>query len=66
MIFSGFYYLPHNAEAQGTPEYNDVSNGLPTQGLWVSKVRFHDIDEDGIDEAFFLARARDRGTVLST
>jgi hypothetical protein len=46
MIFSGLYYLPHNAEAQGTPEYNDVSNGLPTQGLWVSKVRLHDIDED--------------------
>ena len=61
IIFSGFYYLPHNAEAQGTPQYNDVSNGLPTQGLWVSKVRFHDIDEDGIDEAFFFGPRKGQG-----
>jgi len=61
MIFSGFYYLPHNAEAQGTPEYNDVSNGLPTQGLWVSKVRLYDIDEDGTDEAFFLGPRKGQG-----
>jgi len=56
MIFSGLYYLPHNAEAQGTPQYNDVSNGLPTQGLWVSKVRLHDID-DGVDVQWSVADA---------
>ncbi|MCH2447856.1 MAG: FG-GAP-like repeat-containing protein [Candidatus Poseidoniia archaeon] len=61
ILSSGFYYLPHNAEAQGTPEYNDVSNGLPTQGLWVSKVRLHDIDEDGADEAFFLGPRKGQG-----
>ena len=61
IIFSGFYYLPHNAEAQGTPQYNDVSNGLPTQGLWVSKVRFNDIDEDGTDEVFFLGPRKGPG-----
>ena len=61
ILSSGFYYLPHNAEAQGTPEYNDVSNGLPTQGLWVSKVRLHDIDEDGTDEAFFLGPRKGQG-----
>jgi len=61
ILSSGFYYLPHNAEAQGTPQYNDVSNGLPTQGLWVSKVRLHDIDEDGTDEAFFLGPRKGQG-----
>ena len=61
MMFSGFFYLPHNAEAQGTPEYNDVSNGLPTQSLWVSKVRLHDIDEDGTDEAFFIGPRKGQG-----
>ncbi len=61
ILSSGFYYLPHNAEAQGTPQYNDVSNGLPTQGLWVSKVRFNDIDEDGTDEVFFLGPRKGPG-----
>ena len=61
ILSSGFYYLPHNAEAQGTPQYNDVSNGLPTQGLWVSKVRLYDIDEDGTDEAFFLGPRKGQG-----
>ena len=65
ILSSGFYYLPHNAEAQGTPEYNDVSNGLPTQGLWVSKVRLHDIDEDGDDEAFFLGPRKGQGGPFS-
>ena len=62
LVFSsGIYHIPYHAEAQGTPEYNDVSNGLPTQGLWVSKVRLHDIDEDGTDEAFFLGPRKGQG-----
>ena len=62
LVFSsGIYHIPYHAEAQGTPEYNDVSNGLPTQGLWVSKVRLHDIDEDGAGEAFFLGPRKGQG-----
>ena len=55
LIFSsGVYHIPYSVEAQGTPQYNDVSNGLPVQSLWVSKVRFNDMDEDGTDEVLFL------------
>ena len=62
LIFSSsVYHIPYSVEAQGTPEYNDVSNGLPTQGLWVSKVRLHDIDEDGTDEAFFIGPRKGQG-----
>ena len=62
LIFSsGVYHIPYSVEAQGTPQYNDVSNGLPVQSLWVSKVRFNDMDEDGTDEVLFLGPRKGAG-----
>ncbi|MEC8874947.1 MAG: VCBS repeat-containing protein, partial [Candidatus Thermoplasmatota archaeon] len=62
LVFSsGVCYIPYGVEAQGTPQYNDVSNGLPVQSLWVSKVRFNDFDEDGMDEVSFLGPRKGSG-----
>ena len=62
LIFSsGVYHIPYNVEAQGTPQYNDTSNGMPVQSLWVSKVRFNDMDEDGTDEVLFLGPRKGAG-----
>ena len=61
LFSSSVYHVPYSVEAQGAPQYNDVSNGLPVQSLWVSKVRFNDMDEDGTDEVLFLGPRKGAG-----
>jgi len=52
---------PVTVSAQGTPQYADASNGLPTYSLWVSKTRFFDIDDDGVGEVMVLGPRKGAG-----
>jgi len=47
--------------AQVVPQYQDVSAGLPTESLWVSKVMFFDIDQDGTKDVFSLGPRKGDG-----
>ena len=64
LLFSNFIFLPDESvivSAQPVPEYRDASNGLPTADLWVSKLRFFDIDEDGDRDLFSLGPRKGDG-----
>ena len=52
---------PEETSAQGTPQYQDASSGLPTYGLWVSKTEFFDLDEDGTGDVMVLGPRKGTG-----
>jgi len=64
LLFSSFIFIldePTTVSAQPVPEYRDSSNGLPTYSLWVSKIMFFDIDEDGTKDVFALGPRKGDG-----
>ncbi len=63
LVLSGFaLFIPvKETSAQGTPQYQDASNGLPTQSLWVSKPEFFDLDDDGVEDLSILGPRKGDG-----
>ena len=63
LVLSGFVvFIPvKETSAQGTPQYQDASNGLPTQSLWVSQPRFFDLDNDGSGDLTILGPRKGPG-----
>jgi len=54
MLTTLLVLVPSQADGQTVPSYTDSSTGLPTADLWVTKLVFFDIDEDGDQDILAL------------